>query len=139
MQISIPSLADLPTVARQLLNICKNEKKIAFYGTLGAGKTTLIKQLCQELGVEPTLTSSPTYAIVNEYQGKAPIYHLDLYRLNNIEEALNIGIEDYLDSSHYCLIEWPQIIEPMMDGQFVAIDIEVGKNEERILTIRKGI
>ncbi len=109
-----------------------------FIGEMGAGKTTLIKAICQQLGTTDDL-SSPTYALVNEYSisgQPTKIYHLDLYRLRDIEEALDIGIEDYLLGGDYCLIEWPQLIEPLLrEGEFITIHISSLSEYERNISI----
>ena len=112
-----------------------------FIGDMGAGKTTLIKAICQQLGTTDDL-SSPTYALVNQYgiPGQPDrIYHLDLYRLRDIEEALDIGIEDYLLGGDYCLIEWPQIIEPLLRaGEYITIHISPLSEYERKISIFRG-
>lgn len=104
------SLDEIKTVASKLISHF-SEKTILFYGDMGVGKTTLIKELAIELGVTETL-SSPTFSIVNEYQAKSNLlYHFDCYRLTSEQEAFDIGIEDYLNAGHYTFIEWPQNIE----------------------------
>jgi len=117
-------LRDLPDVAKKILNTCQNRKIFAFYGNLGTGKPTLIKALCRELGAEDEL-SSPTFAIANVYRGREDIYHLDMYRINKPEEAIEIGIEEYLDGQHYCFIEWPEIIEGMLPPETVKVRIKI--------------
>ncbi|MBS1686727.1 MAG: tRNA (adenosine(37)-N6)-threonylcarbamoyltransferase complex ATPase subunit type 1 TsaE [Bacteroidetes bacterium] len=111
-----------------------------FTGEMGAGKTTLIKAICRQLGTTDDL-SSPTYALVNEYSipgQPTRIYHLDLYRLRDIEEALDIGMEDYLLGGDYCLIEWPQIIEPLLrEGEYLTIHISPLSEYERKISIFK--
>jgi tRNA threonylcarbamoyladenosine biosynthesis protein TsaE len=114
-----------------------NQKIILFDAPMGAGKTTLIKELCVALG-SPDSFSSPTYSIVNEYHypgGK--IYHFDLYRLKNIDELYDLGIEEYLDSGHYCLFEWPQLVEDMININYKKIEIEVNGNIRYIRIIKK--
>ena len=110
-------------------------------GDMGAGKTTLIKAVSQQLGAEGEL-SSPTYALVNEYAlpaGKGKIYHLDLYRLRSLDEALDIGIEDYLLGGDYCFIEWPQLIIPLLrEGEYASIHITPVSEYERKITILEG-
>ncbi len=118
MEISVASLSQLPGAAQELIQFAERQKKkvLFFYGNLGAGKTTLIRHLCAALGVEDTV-SSPTFSLVNEYRftdesgEEQLIFHMDLYRLKNLAEALNIGIEEYLSSGAWCLIEWPELIE----------------------------
>jgi len=109
--------------------------KIAFlYGDLGAGKTTFVKSLVKRLGsVEEA--SSPTYSLVNEYEiEEGRLYHIDLYRLNDEEEALDIGIEEYIYSGHYCLIEWPQVVEHLVE-EVVTIRIETNEDESRSIEL----
>tara|TARA_Y100000385_G_C12664039_1_gene455045 strand:+ start:186 stop:602 length:417 start_codon:yes stop_codon:yes gene_type:complete len=107
------SLDEIKAVASKLLSHF-SEKTILFYGDMGVGKTTLIKELAKELGVIDTL-SSPTFSIVNEYQAKNNLlYHFDFYRLNNEQEAFDIGFEDYLNAGHYTFIEWPQNIGSLL-------------------------
>jgi tRNA threonylcarbamoyladenosine biosynthesis protein TsaE len=103
---------------------------------MGAGKTTFIKYICRTLGSDDVITS-PTFSLVNEYHttNGDKIYHFDFYRINNIEEALDIGLYDYLDSNSYCLIEWPEKIGELMDGQSSAIEIKVN-NDQRIITLK---
>lgn len=105
-------LAALPAIANQLAGLLMDNKVMCFEGDLGAGKTTLIKALCEVLGVQDAV-SSPTFSLVNEYlaisnSGRSTIFHIDLYRLNNEEEAINAGIEEHLYSGCICLVEWPQ-------------------------------
>jgi tRNA threonylcarbamoyladenosine biosynthesis protein TsaE len=112
----ITHLAQLPDIAQWIL--AQPQKKIMLYGEMGAGKTTLVQTICRQLGATTT-ASSPTFSLVNQYTytdsaGKAAlIYHLDLYRLRSLDEALDIGIMDFLDDANYCFIEWAQIIEPL--------------------------
>jgi tRNA threonylcarbamoyladenosine biosynthesis protein TsaE len=130
---------DLAAIVKQLLTLAAGKKIFLFNGEIGAGKTTLIKQLCSYLGSIDEI-SSPTYSIVNEYEYNGPlgnglIYHLDLYRLNDVEEALHIGIEEYLDSGHYCLIEWPELIEALIDPSAVRIKIDIQPDSDRKISI----
>lgn len=135
-RIKISTLDELPAAAAQLLRICKNTKVFAFYGEMGVGKTTFIQHLCHQLKVIDDATS-PTYPIVNEYHTieQKIIYHLDLYRLNDLEEARQIGINEYLYNGDYCFIEWPQIIAPILDEHTVSVSIIVSDNGVRIITI----
>ena len=126
-------VSELKEIAKAIITSISPKKKIAFYGEMGAGKTTLIKELCLYLGVEEN-TSSPTFAIVNEYNGREKIYHFDLYRIKNLEELLAIGIEEYLDSENYLFVEWPELLEPLMDKeQWAIINISVGPNQKRTI------
>jgi tRNA threonylcarbamoyladenosine biosynthesis protein TsaE len=113
-------LADLPVVASAIINLTESHKLVAFYGQMGAGKTTLIKQICMQLGVIQDV-SSPTFALVNEYEtsNQNTLYHFDFYRIKNIEEVYDIGYEDYFYSSNLCLIEWPEHIEPLLQNEEV--------------------
>ena len=131
MEIIIKDLADLTGAAEKLLAFAENRKIWCFYGELGAGKTTFIKKICAFLKVQESVTS-PTYSLINEYTFYKPastvenyLYHLDLYRLNRIEEALDIGIEEYLYSDSYCFIEWAQIIKPILPAETLEIHIEM--------------
>jgi tRNA threonylcarbamoyladenosine biosynthesis protein TsaE len=138
-EISTPSVSDLPNAVKWLLDQANGRKKIMLYGNMGAGKTTFTKAFCQYLGVQ-SLTSSPTFSLVNEYVYSENgveklIHHLDLYRLKDLDEALDIGIEDYLFDDDYCLIEWPQIIEPLLDADVLKISFEISDNSARKIVI----
>ncbi|MCW3076202.1 MAG: hypothetical protein JWO32_811 [Bacteroidetes bacterium] len=118
------SLETLPVIARELLAFCGDARVCLFDAPMGAGKTTLIKELCKTLGSKDAF-SSPTFAIVNEYgypEGK--IFHFDLYRLNNPEELLDIGFEEYIHSGNYCFIEWPELAEEYITGNFIKVSIK---------------
>ena len=115
------------------------ESKIfAFYGKMGSGKTTFIKHLAQYLDVIDNVVS-PTFAIINEYKTKNSefIYHFDFYRLKNLQEALDVGVQDYFYSDYYCFIEWPEIIEPILPENTIKIQIQEIDNQSRRLTIDK--
>ncbi|WP_442914936.1 tRNA (adenosine(37)-N6)-threonylcarbamoyltransferase complex ATPase subunit type 1 TsaE [Mariniflexile rhizosphaerae] len=128
-------LIDLDTVVKQLLKKLKT-KTILLYGDMGVGKTTLIKKLVKELGSHDEV-SSPTFSIVNEYELKNDkIFHFDLYRIKNLEEAYNFGIEDYLDSNHWILIEWPDVVKPILNNDFDMIYLELCSKNSRKLTIK---
>jgi tRNA threonylcarbamoyladenosine biosynthesis protein TsaE len=131
-------LDDIGNAAAQLIAAAGNKKVWLFTGDMGAGKTTLIKAICSALGAKGDF-SSPTYSLVNEYDlanNNDKIYHLDLYRLKNINEALDIGIEEYLYSGGYCLIEWPQLIMPLLnEGEYLPINISSISEIERKITI----
>ena len=108
-EIRIPDVASLPDAARQFVALMGDETVYAFHGEMGAGKTTFIRALVQQLGVDPEEANSPSFSIINEYRSETTaelIYHFDLYRLENVEEALEIGVEDYFDSGALCLLEW---------------------------------
>jgi len=129
------SLADLPSLAAQVVAEMQHPVVLLF-GSMGAGKTTLIKALCKVLLVEDEV-SSPTYSLVNEYETEAgeTIYHFDLYRLNSPEEALDFGVEEYLESGNMCLIEWPEKIVDFLPETFGVIKIEAFENS-RMLVFR---
>ncbi|MBS1625185.1 MAG: tRNA (adenosine(37)-N6)-threonylcarbamoyltransferase complex ATPase subunit type 1 TsaE [Bacteroidetes bacterium] len=133
-------VADIDAAAAWVREQAGEVRVWLFIGEMGAGKTTLIKAICRQLGTTDDL-SSPTYALVNEYAipGQTTrIYHLDLYRLRDIQEALDIGIEDYLLGGDYCLIEWPQIIEPLLrEGEYLTIHISPVSEYERKISIFK--
>lgn len=118
------------------LNKKNKIKVITFDGAMGSGKTTLIKEICTVLGVKSEVTS-PTFAIINEYESKNNnlIYHFDFYRLKNLQEALNIGTEDYFYSGFYCFLEWPEIISPILPEKTINISIKIIDNNTRKLEI----
>lgn len=111
-----------------------DNKVFAFHGSMGAGKTTFIKALCEELGVTETV-GSPTFAIINEYKdGQGlPIYHFDFYRINKLEEVYDFGYEDYFYSGNLCLIEWPELVESLLPENTVRISIEELEDGSRII------
>ena len=128
------NLQDLPLVAEKLLTVVP-DKILLFYGEMGVGKTTLIKEIAKQLGVKGVI-NSPTFALVNEYVIKNDkIYHFDFYRINKEEEAMDIGIEDYFFSNHWCFIEWPQNISSLLPTKSVKIELTKNKNESRTLNI----
>jgi tRNA threonylcarbamoyladenosine biosynthesis protein TsaE len=127
-ELPINHLNELPGIAKFILNFAGESRHLLFYAPMGAGKTTLIKELCKALGSEDRF-SSPTYAIANEYIfEKGKIFHFDLYRLNSEAELLNLGIEEYLDANNYCFFEWPEKAEAFVSNNYVKIEIEVHKN-----------
>ena len=137
MEMTINTIDELNAVAKKLLDFADGKRKMVFYGEIGAGKTTLIQAICALFKVQEQVTS-PTFSLINEYSYPDPesgresyLYHLDLYRLKQIQEALDIGIEDYLYDDHYCFIEWPEIIEPLLSDEVVRIKIELADNSRR--------
>ncbi len=121
------SISDLPKVAGLILENATN-KTLLFYGEMGVGKTTLIKEIAKQLGVEDTL-NSPTFSIVNEYAiGPEKLFHFDFYRIEYEEEALDIGIEDYFYSNHWNFIEWPEKISNLLPEENTAIELTKNKN-----------
>ena len=134
-QIVITSLADLDRAAREFLQAIGDATLVAFYAPMGAGKTTFTTAVCKALGVEEDAISSPTFAIVNEYRSGtgAPIYHFDFYRIERPEEALDIGLYDYLDSGCLCLMEWPENIEGLLPEETLRVKISVLDDDSRVL------
>ncbi|MBP6620442.1 MAG: tRNA (adenosine(37)-N6)-threonylcarbamoyltransferase complex ATPase subunit type 1 TsaE [Leadbetterella sp.] len=124
---------NLPQVADEIIRIGKELPIWTFVGNLGAGKTTLIKILANKLYIQDSI-SSPTFSYVNEYDGK--IFHFDCYRLRSLEEALDFGIEEYLDSGKPCWIEWPQIVEPILPTPYLEINIEHSENISRNIYLK---
>lgn len=130
---TIISIDELPSLAHELLKAFPERSVFLFNGQMGAGKTTLIKEICNELGVMDSM-SSPTYSIVNEYTGAIDIiYHFDLYRLKNTEECLDIGFEEYVNSGNYCFIEWPEVAMPLIPERYVEVNIRT-EGETRYIT-----
>ena len=137
MKLPVKSLDELQNAAEQLVAFGESEKIFLFYGEMGAGKTTLIKSLCESLGVKEPATS-PTFSIVNEYQGaSSKIYHFDFYRLKNQSEALDLGYEEYFYSDNYCFIEWPEKIPDLLPDHYIRVDVQVVSDNERLLTFTK--
>jgi tRNA threonylcarbamoyladenosine biosynthesis protein TsaE len=134
MKLILGKLEDLPNVAIEFLKSIDGKKQIAFYGNMGVGKTTFIKEICRQLGVIEVVTS-PTFAIVNEYhtEDNQIIYHFDLYRINKLEELFDFGYEDYLYSAHYCLIEWPEKAEKVLPDDILKVSITEMPDGVRVL------
>ncbi len=132
--IHILSLNEIQTAAQEFLKLIGNHKIIAFNGQMAAGKTTFIKALCAELGVKES-TTSPTFALVNEYEtaNNKTIFHFDLYRINHIEELLDMGFEDYLYSGNFCFIEWAEIARPFLPDDTLWVTLAIDENEQRVL------
>ncbi len=136
--IHIPSLAYLSDAAQEFFRTVGSAPRVvAFYGEMGAGKTTFIKTLCEALGVRDAI-NSPTFAIVNEYVGRDTdrlIYHFDFYRIRSLAEALDIGTEDYFESASWCFIEWPERIESLLPSDAVRVRIAEQADGARELTV----
>lgn len=130
-------LEDLPRVVEQFLRDFPLDNHFALVGEMGAGKTTFVKALCEALGVEDTV-SSPTFSIVNEYTTKAgkTLYHFDFYRLKEVEEALDFGLEDYLYGDGICLMEWADIVSELLPDDVLEINITERSNGERIFIVK---
>ncbi len=134
MKIEIKDLDHINEAAKEFIKNMGKGNVFAFYGKMGAGKTTFIKAVCEELGVEDVITS-PTFAIVNEYtdgQGD-PIYHFDFYRIKKLDEVFDMGYEDYIDSGHLCLMEWPELIEDILPDDATKVTIKVNEDGSRTL------
>jgi len=131
-EIEFHKLEDAPAVAQKIRNWAKDIKVWLFYGDMGVGKTTLIKAICNTWGVGDTV-SSPTFALVNEYQNAEgqTFYHFDFYRINEEEEAWNIGTEDYFYSGNYCFVEWPERIESLLPEKYIRLDIKQEADQSR--------
>lgn len=140
--IHAPSLESLPEAAKQFMAEMGDDTVFAFYGEMGAGKTTFISALARELGVEEDVANSPSFAIINEYRSSTTaelIYHFDLYRLESLDEALEIGVEDYFDSGALCLLEWPERIADILPDDTVRVDITVDPDTDaRTITITRN-
>ncbi|NLO71076.1 MAG: tRNA (adenosine(37)-N6)-threonylcarbamoyltransferase complex ATPase subunit type 1 TsaE [Porphyromonadaceae bacterium] len=136
--LTIRNLHTIKFTAKQFVTHLKNnpEKVYCFYGKMGAGKTTFIKAICEELAVKDTV-NSPTFSIVNEYETAEGeiIYHFDCYRINKIQEALDLGAEEYMYSDNYCFIEWPENIEQILPENAVNVEIEEMEDGVRMVTI----
>ena len=135
--LTIHSLDKIHETARQFISQIGDQTVFAVNGKMGAGKTTFIKAICEEMGVEE-IVNSPTFSIVNEYEaeGGRIIYHFDCYRINKIEEALEIGIEEYLYSGNLCFIEWSENIAPLLPDSYTIVEIIENEKGKREITIK---
>lgn len=124
LRLTFNQIDQLPEVAKRLLAEFPDERFYAFFGSMGVGKTTLIKEICAQLGVEQNVCS-PTFAIINEYADRdgEPVYHFDFYRLKNLDEAYDIGYEEYFYSGCWCFTEWTEKIEPLLPDHYLRIEI----------------
>ena len=136
MEIQIQDLEHIREAARQFIAAMGDRKVFAFYGSMGAGKTTFVKAVCEELGVEDVITS-PTFAIINEYQSREgdTIYHFDFYRIKKLEEVYDMGYEDYFYSGALCFIEWPELIEDLLPEDAVKVSITEKEDGSRAVSI----
>ena len=137
MEIKIQSLDHIHEAAREFIAAMGDNTVFALYGKMGAGKTTFVKALCQELGVEDVVTS-PTFAVINEYRSDIAgelIYHFDFYRIKKLEEVYDMGYEDYFYSGALCVIEWPELVEELLPGNTVKVTIEELEDGSRKLTM----
>ncbi|MBO5271784.1 MAG: tRNA (adenosine(37)-N6)-threonylcarbamoyltransferase complex ATPase subunit type 1 TsaE [Muribaculaceae bacterium] len=136
--IQLNSIENIDQAAHDFIAQMGDETVYAFYGEMGAGKTTFINALCKALGVEDDTTNSPSFSIINEYRSDTTaelIYHFDLYRLESLEEAFDIGVEDYFDSGALCFLEWPERIDDILPGDTVKVNITVNDDDTRTITI----
>ena len=131
----VQNIENLAAAARKFVDEMGENRVFAFYGKMGAGKTTFIKAICEALGVEDVVTS-PTFAIVNEYADASgsPVYHFDFYRIKNLKEAYDIGCEEYFYSGYPCFIEWPELVEELLPENVVTVRIEVQGDESRVVS-----
>jgi tRNA threonylcarbamoyladenosine biosynthesis protein TsaE len=137
MIVPVNNVDELSLAAGELITFAGPERIFLFYGDMGAGKTTFIKSLCKHLGVAEPATS-PTFSIVNEYDGQAArIFHFDFYRLKNESEALDLGYEEYFYSGNYCFIEWPEKIAGLLPAHYVRVVIQVLDTGRRVFTFTK--
>jgi len=136
---TIYNLAEISEVAESLLREV-DSRILLFYGEMGSGKTTIIKEIAAKLGVKD-LTNSPTFSLVNEYvTGKGDrMYHFDFYRIEREEEAFDIGFEEYLDSGNWCLIEWPEKVENLLPLDSVVIRIDINPDDSRTIQLTKNV
>lgn len=137
MEIRIQDLSQIRQAAREFISNMGNHTVFAFYGKMGAGKTTFIKAICEELGVEEVITS-PTFAIVNEYEipdDGASLYHFDFYRIKKLEEVYDMGYEDYFYSGSLCFIEWPELIEELLPDDAVSVTITENTDGSRTIKL----
>lgn len=138
MEFHVNGVEELGQVADCLISLRGESDIIAFYGPMGAGKTTLIKNLCRKMGVTDEV-NSPTFAIVNEYvtPDDESVYHFDFYRIKKLEEVYDIGYDNYFYSGNLCLLEWPEMIDPLMPERFVRVDIALGETDEsRVIMVK---
>lgn len=136
MTFEVRQLADLEPVCREIIRQSESLPVVALYGDLGAGKTTLVQALCRALGVSDAV-NSPTYAIINEYELKgAPLYHIDLYRLNDEAEARQAGVEECLFSGERCFVEWPDHFENLLPGHHLKVFIRKLENGHRMVELK---
>lgn len=136
MKLTVTSEQELPKIAVQLIEAFGKQRVVLFYGEMGVGKTTLIKQLCKQLGVDEE-TTSPTFSIVNEYLSNegSSIYHFDFYRIEEEAEVFDLGYEDYFYGGNYCFIEWPEKIPNLLPKDTVTLKIELGEGNERLIEV----
>ena len=137
MEIKIQNLGSIHAAAQEFISQMGESRIFAFYGTMGAGKTTFVKALCEEMGVTDTV-NSPTFAIVNEYDTPTgrPVYHFDFYRIKRLAEVYDMGYEDYFYGRGICFIEWPELIEELLPEETVCVTIEEQAGGSRVITTK---
>ncbi len=137
MEITVNDLSDLTQVAQQLLAFASNEKVFIFDGDMGTGKTTFIKVFCAALGVEDVV-SSPTYSIVNEYESpNGSLFHFDFYRIKDIQEAYDLGYEEYFYGGGICLIEWSERVAELLPDHYIRVEIAIVEENRRVFNFSK--
>lgn len=129
-------LSELDSISTELRRIGKDVPVWLFNGNMGAGKTTLIKSICKQLGIK-SLVQSPTFALVNEYLSESQqiVYHFDFYRIRHETEALDMGVEEYFDSGNHCFVEWPEKIQSLWPSHYLNLTLRLGDDGERILEV----
>ena len=134
-KIEIDSISELERVAEEILSALGERRVVLLRGGMGAGKTTLVSRIAAKLGAEDTVTS-PTFALVNEYDGRdGTIYHFDFYRINRVEEVFDLGYEEYFYSGELCFVEWPEMVEGLLPDDAMQVRITVGDDQKRIFEI----
>jgi tRNA threonylcarbamoyladenosine biosynthesis protein TsaE len=134
MEIIVKNKSRLPQCAKEFLKLTSGKRLFAFSGPMGAGKTTIIKAICKELGATDVVTS-PTFTLINEYRTLSgeSIYHIDFYRIKKPEEVFDFGLEEYLSSGLYCFMEWPELVEGILPAETLNILLTVDDDEKRLL------
>ena len=128
------TIDEINSIAKEILSLDNCSKIYVFIGEMGSGKTTLIKSLVKELGYKGNV-NSPTFSIINEYSNGNKIFHFDFYRINDKKELLDLGIEEYINSDHWCFIEWPDLIIDLLPEGFIKLNLETISENERKITI----
>ena len=128
------TIDEINSIAKEILSLYNSSKIFVFIGEMGSGKTTLIKSLVKELGYKGNV-NSPTFSIINEYSNGNKIFHFDFYRINDKNELLDLGIEEYINSDHWCFIEWPDLIIDLLPEGFIKLNLETISENERKITI----
>ena len=135
MELTINNIENIGSAAEEFLSLIEQGRVYAFYGEMGAGKTTFVKAVCEAMGVEDVVTS-PSFAIVNEYQSKTfPVYHFDFYRINDLREVYDMGYEEYFYGSGVCFIEWPELVERLLPDDVVRVEITVADDGTRRIAV----